>query len=114
MQSSYNKHCVLIKQSIGSLPSSDLDAMLLAHFFNPKIYLQNLWTYSWFSYVNHVRYENKINHSNEEFNKKNKNKLRKYKNAVEQQSIGSLPSSDLDAMLLAHFFNPKIYLQNLL
>jgi hypothetical protein len=26
--------------------------------------------YSWFSYVNHVRYENKINHSNEEFNKK--------------------------------------------
>ena len=40
-------------------------------------------TYSWFSYVYHVRYENKINHSNEEFNKKNKNKhIRKYKNAV--------------------------------
>jgi hypothetical protein len=32
--------------------------------------------------VNHVRYENKINHSNEEFIKRNKNKLkRKYKNA---------------------------------
>jgi hypothetical protein len=44
-------------------------------------------TYSWFSYVNHVRYENKINHSNEEFNKKNKNKLRKYKNAVEQEYL---------------------------
>ena len=44
--------------------------------------------YSWFSYVNHVRYENKINHSNEEFNKKNKNKLkRKYKNAVEQEYL---------------------------
>ena len=39
---------------------------------------------SWFLYVNHVRYESKINHSNEEFNKKNTNKLkRKYKNAVD-------------------------------
>jgi hypothetical protein len=38
--------------------------------------------------VNHLRYENKINHSNEEFNKKNKNKLkRKYKNAVEQEYL---------------------------
>ena len=45
-------------------------------------------TYSWFSYVNPVRYENKINHSNEEFNKKNKNKLkRKYKNGVEQEYL---------------------------
>jgi hypothetical protein len=33
MLSSYNNDCVLIKQSIGSLPSSDLDAMLLAQFF---------------------------------------------------------------------------------
>jgi hypothetical protein len=37
MRSSYNNDCTLIKQSIGSLPSSDLDAMLLAHFFNPKL-----------------------------------------------------------------------------
>ena len=45
-------------------------------------------TYSWFSYVNHIRYENKINHSNEEFNKKNKNKLkRKYKNGVELEYL---------------------------
>ena len=44
--------------------------------------------YSWFSYVNHVRYENKINHSNEEFNKKIKNKLKKKdKNAVEQEYL---------------------------
>jgi hypothetical protein len=38
--------------------------------------------------VNHVRYENKINDSNEEFIKRNKNKLkRKYKNAVEQEYL---------------------------
>jgi hypothetical protein len=35
-----------------------------------------------------VRYESKINHSNEEFNKKNKHKLkRKYKNAVELEYV---------------------------
>jgi hypothetical protein len=43
-------------------------------------------TYSWFSYDNYVRYENKMNHSNEEFKKRIKRNLkRKYKNTVEQE-----------------------------
>ena len=61
---------------------------MLKECYSLSKFLLEKGTYSWFSYENHVRYENKINHSNEEFNKKNKNKLKwKYKNAVEQEYL---------------------------
>jgi hypothetical protein len=62
--------------------------LILKESYSLSKFLHEKGTYSWFPYVNHVRNENKINHSNEEFNKKNKNKLkRKYKNAVEQEYL---------------------------
>ena len=67
---------------------ADDTPLILKECYSLSKSLHEKGTYSWFSYVNHVRYENKINHSNEEFIKRNRNKLkRKYKNAVEQEYL---------------------------
>ena len=77
-------------------------------------------TYSWFSYDNHVRYESKINHSNEEFNKKNKHKLkRKYKNAVELEYVDIYSKKlesidDKSKLLLFKTFKNRIHTRILL
>jgi hypothetical protein len=82
------KHSHLIKVLYEDRILANDTPLILKECYSLSKSLHEKGTYSWFSYVNPVRYENKINHSNEEFNKKNKNKLkRKYKNEVEQEYL---------------------------